>query len=253
MVAARVGQHDLRLMVDTGMTLTAFETAGLGKWGAVRQGETEANALRGKVKGENVNLRGLQVGEYDTRRAWAVVYGCGFELAGLNKFFSEQKRRPIQGLLGNLDLLNGSAVIDFGTNTLYLRPVKETVGPQLEGKWVGGAWEFDGKKGQYKPGDAAVEFKGGRIRLTNPGGETTEWAFHLEDEGDQYRIGWFDPKADELADGFTTYPGGGLFKLTGDTLTMVTARTGAGVAKEPTEVAAPKGSGLVLIEYKRAK
>jgi predicted aspartyl protease len=251
MAAARIGRHDLRLMVDTGASFSMFDTAGLDKWGAVRLGERDAHAWRGKVKGEDVKLRGLRVGEYDTRRAWAVVYGGGFDLAGVNEFFVEQKRKPIQGLLGNLDLLNGSAVIDFGTDTLYLRPVKETVGPRLEGKWVGMSWEFDGKRGAYKPGEAAVEFKGGRIRITTPGGGTTEWGFHLEDEGDQYRLGWFDPKADESADGFTTYPGGGLFKLTEDTLTMVTA--GARVVQEPTEVAAPKGSGLLLIEYKRAK
>ena len=107
--------------------------------------------LGGKVKVEKVSLRGLTLGGYDTRRAWAVVYGQGFDLAGLNKVLAEQKRRPIQGLLGNLDLLNGSAVIDFGTNTLYLRPVKETVGPELEGKWVGVRYEFDGQRGGTPP------------------------------------------------------------------------------------------------------
>ncbi|QJW96387.1 pepsin/retropepsin-like aspartic protease family protein [Frigoriglobus tundricola] len=251
--AARIGRHDLRLMVDTGTSFSAFDTAGLDKWGAERMGGTVGEGLAGKVKAENVNLRGLMIGEYDTRRAWAVVCGVGVDLAGLNKARAEQKLPPIQGLLGTLDLLNGSAVIDFGTNTLYLRPVKETVGPQLEGKWVGATWEFDGNRGQYKPGDAAIEFKGGRVRLTDPSGGTTEWGFHLADEGDQYRIGLFDPKADKLADGFTAYPGGGLFKLTGDTLTVVTPRPGAREVKEPTEVAAPKGSGLMLVEYKRAK
>ena len=175
--------------------------------------------LARKVKGEDVSLRGLTLGGYDTRRAWGVVYGLGFDLAGVNKFLVEQKRRPIQGLLGNLDLLNGSAVIDFGTNTLYLRPVRETFGPQLEGKWVGVRFEFDGKKGRYAPGDAAVEFKGGRVRFTTRDG-TKEWGFHLRDEADRYRVGLFDPKADELADGFG-YSSDGLLKLAGGTLTLV--------------------------------
>ena len=244
MAAARVGQHDLRLMVDTGMTLTAFDTAGLDKLRAVRMGAREGHALRGKVKGEDVNLRGLLLGGYDTRRTFGVVYGCGFDLAGLNTFFVEQKRRPIQGLLGNLDLLNGSALIDFGTNTLYLRPVKETVGPQLEGKWVGVRYELDGKKGRYAPGDKAVEFKGGRVRFTTPS-KTAEWGFHVEDELDLYRVGLFDPGADELADGFRYAGGGLLLRLAGDTLTMVMG--------EPNEFAAPKGSGLLLVEYERAK
>ena len=246
MAVARVGQHDLRLMVDTGATMSMFDTVGLGKWGAERQGEREVNAGRGKVKGEDVNLRGLTLGEYDTRRAWGAVYGVGLDLAGPNKFFVKQKRQPIQGLLGNQELLNGSAVIDFGTNALYLRPVRETFGPQLEGKWVGVRYEFDGKNGRYKPGYTGIEFKGGRIRLTRP---VQEWGFHLEDWGDSYRVGLFDPKADELADGFK-YPSAALLKLAGGTLTMVLPQ---GAREAPEEFAAPKGSGLLLVEFERAK
>jgi hypothetical protein len=244
MVAARVGKHTLRLMVDTGASFSMFDTAGLGKWGAVRQGGLEAQALRGKVTGEAVDLRGMTLGGYDTRRAVAVVYGAGFDLTGLNQALAQKKRQPIQGLLGNLDLLNGSAVIDFGTNTLYLRPVKETVGPRLEGKWVAVRYVFDGRKGQYKPGEGAVEFKGGRVRFTSKDG-VKEWGFHLEDEIDLYRVGLFDPKADELADGFTYAGGGLLLRLNGDTLSMVMG--------EPDEFGAPAGSGLLLVEYERAK
>jgi hypothetical protein len=153
------------------------------------------------------------------------------------------------GLLGNQELLNGSAVIDLGTNTLYLRPVKETLWPQLAGKWVGVAWESEGRKGRYQPGEAAVEFKGGRVRFTTPDG-VNEWGLHLRDEGFGYGVGLFDPRADEFADGFR-YSSGGLLKLAGDTLTLVMHR--GKVREEPTEFAAPAGSGLLLVEYKRAK
>jgi hypothetical protein len=50
------------MMVDSGTSVTAFDTAGLGKWGAERGRALEANALRGKVKGEEVNIRGLTLG-----------------------------------------------------------------------------------------------------------------------------------------------------------------------------------------------
>ena len=154
-----------------------------------------------------------------------------------------------QGYLGNLDLLTGSAVIDFGTNTLYLKPIKKTLWPQLEGKWVGMAWESEGQKGQYKPGDAAIEFKDGRIRFVTKDA-AAEWGFHLRDEGDKYRVGLFDPKADELADKFK-YASGGLLKLADGKLTLVMER--GQVRKEPTEFTAPAGSGLLLVEYERAK
>jgi hypothetical protein len=162
----------------------------------------------------------------------------------LNKLLTDHKRPPIQGLLGNLDLLNGSAIIDFGTNTIYMRPVKKAVWPQLEGKWVGVRYEQDGRKGPYKAGDAAVGFKNGRIRFTTPG-KTAEWGFHLEDELDLYRVGLFDAGADELADGFRYSGGGLLLRVKGDTLSIVMG--------ESNEFAAPKGSGLLLVEYVRAK
>jgi hypothetical protein len=246
-VIARTGQHDFRLLVDTGSSASMFDAAGLGKWGAKRLGATEGQAWRGKVKFEEVHLRGLTLGKFDTRSAWAVVYGGGLDLAELNKAAVAQKLKPIQGLLGNQDLLNGSAVMDFGTNTLYLRPVKETFGPQLEGKWVGVTWEYEGKKGRYKQGDSVVEFKGGRVRFADG---AHEWGFHLQDEGDCYRLGLFEPKTDELAESFK-YSSGGLLKLTGGTLTLLIPR--GRVREEPTEFAAPKGSGLLLVDFERAK
>jgi predicted aspartyl protease len=270
---ARVGGHDLRLVVDTGATVSAFDTAGLDKWGAMRLGKLEADSFGRKVECEEVRFRGLTLGGYDTRRAWVEVHGGAYDLSGLNDAMAQYKRRPVQGMLGNVDLLSGSAVIDFGTNTLYLRPFKLTVGPELEGKWVAVRYESDGRKGQYAPGDAAIEFKDGRIQFTTQGG-TTERGFHLQDLGDRYRVGLFAQGADELANGFT-YSGVGLLKLAGGTLTLVTTqatttqapeqRSGRGIGrrsgppvvmaemKEPTDFAAPAGSGLLLVEYERAK
>jgi hypothetical protein len=209
----------------------------------------EREAFGGQVKGDWIRFRGLTFGGYDTRRSFAMVNGFGVDLSGMNKILTEQKLPPFHGLLGNLDLLSGSAVIDFGTNTLYLRPVKATLWPQLEGKWVGVTWESDGQKGQHNPGDGSVEFKDGWIRFTTPGGETKEWGFHLRDEGDRYRVGLFNPKIDELADDFK-YSRHGLLKLAEGKLTLVIQQD---AGKEPTEFAAPKGSGLLLVECKRAR
>jgi uncharacterized protein (TIGR03067 family) len=249
MVAARAGKHELRLMVDTGANVSAFDVAGLEKWGAKRFGGAEASGFGGKSKTEKVSLRGLTLGTYDTRRVWQEVYGGGIDLTAINNGLAEQKRKPISGLFGGLDLLNGSAVIDFGTNTLYLKPIKETVAPQLEGKWVGVRYELDGQKGQMDPGFASLEFKGDRFVSTQQG-RTVEWAFHLEDMGDRFRIALFKAKVDELADGFQ-YSSAGLIKRDGDTLVMATQQSAnKGI---PTEFATPKGSGVLLVEFKRVK
>jgi hypothetical protein len=248
-VNARAGRHTLRLGVDTGASMSGFDRAELDKWEAERLGKMEVEGLGGRVEVEEIHLRGLTLSKYDTRRAWAVVQGGAFDLAELNRALAERKLLPIQGVLGNLDLLTGSAVIDFGTNTLYLRSAKDTIWPQLDGKWVGVRYESNGKKGRYTPGNAAVEFKDGRVRFTTRDG-TAEWGFHLRDEGLAYRVGLFDPKANELADGFK-YSSTGLLKLDGGTLTLVMQREQ--IRKKLTEFAAPAGSGLVLVEYERAK
>ena len=235
-VTARTGQHDLRLMVDTGTSKSVFDPTGLEKRDAERLGKVEADGLAGRVKVEEIHLRGLKLGAYDTRRAWVVVNGAEIDLAGFNRALAGEKQKPLQGLLGAQDLRNGSAVIDFGTNTLYLRTVRQTVGPQLEGKWVAVRYEADGQKGPYKPGDAALEFKGGRVRFASGG--TSEWGFHLRDEGDKYRVGLFDPEADDLTDGFK-YSRCGLLKVAEGTLTVVMEH--GRIREEPTEFAAPKG------------
>lgn len=245
---AQVGRHSIRLIVDTGTNVSVFETKALAKWGATRTGSEAARGLGGRVKVDAIQLRGLMLGKYDTRQAWAVLFGYGLDLANLNQSLIEDKLPAVQGLLGNLDLFNGSAVIDFGTNTLYLRPIKDTLWPRLQGMWTGVRYEMDGRKGPYKPGEAAIEFKDGRIRFTTKNA-AAEWGFHLREEGDKYRIGLFDPKADMLADGFK-YASGGLLKLSGDKITLLMEQ--GSVRKEPTEFAAPAGSGLLLVEYERA-
>jgi len=249
MVAARIGKDDLRLMLRTGQTTSVFDTAGLDKWGAVRLGWMKVDGLGDNVSAETLRLRGMTLGEYDTRQVWAVLNGHAINIAGLNVLLARQKRKPIQGMLGNYDLLNGSAVIDYVTNTLYLRPVKKAVEPLLKGKWVGVAWEFDGNKGKYAPGDANVEFKNGRIRFATKNG-AAESTFHVRDMGDRYMLGLFEPGANELADGFT-YTSTGALRLTDGKLTLVMQK--GPLRKEPISFAATKGSGLLLVEYERAK
>jgi uncharacterized protein (TIGR03067 family) len=249
MVAARIGHHDLRLMLRTGQSVSTFDTAGLSKWGAVRLGRMKVDGLGKNANAEMLRLRGMTLGDFDTRQSWAVQNGVELDLAGINLLLAQQKRKPIHGMLGNQDLLNGSAVIDYATDTLYLRPVKETLWPQLEGKWVGVAWESEGRRGRYAPGDGAVEFKNGRVRFITKDG-TEESGFHVRDMGDRNRLGLFDPKTDVLADDFT-YSSLGALRLLGDKLTLVLEHGRPRL--EPSEFAAPVGSGLLLVDYERAK
>lgn len=252
-VAARTGKDDLRLIVDTGCSMTTFESTGLKKWG-VKPGERiEGKGWGGKFTGEISVLHSLRVGEYDTRRAWGGTECIGTDLSHINTLFQQHKLKPIDGFLGNLTLHNGSAVIDFHTNTLYLRPLKDTLWPKLEGKWKGVAQEFDGQRSPFREGrPPTLEFKDGRM-LYSSVKEIRDWGFHLQEYGPHYRAGLFDPKADgPTNDG--GYESGCIVKLAdGDKFTMLLVVDPTKAKEEPTEFAAPKGSGLVLMEFERAK
>lgn len=251
-VAARTGKHDLRLIVDTGCSMTTFDSAGLKKWGGKPGERIEGKGWGGKFTGEISVLRSLKVGEYDTLRAWGGTECIGTDLSNLNTFFQQHKLKPVDGFLGNLTLQNGSAVIDFHTNTLYLRPLKDTLWPKLEGKWKGVAQEMDGQRARYP--DAAtptVEFKDGRYTYS-AFGESIQWGLHIQEYGPHYRAGLFNPKADGPTQK-SGYDSGFIFKLTDGRLTIVRIIDSKKAKEEPIEFAAPKGSGLVLMEFERAK
>jgi uncharacterized protein (TIGR03067 family) len=249
MVAARIGKHNLRLIVDTGANVSGFDAAELEQLGAKRFGGGEARGFGGRAVTERMSLRGLTLGTYDTRRVWQEIYGGSIDLTAMNNVLARQNRKPISGMLGALDLLNGSAVIDFSAGTLYLKPFKETMAPRLEGKWIGVSYEFEGRTVQLGPGSGSLEFKRDRF-VSTQNGKSVEWAYHLEDLGDRFRIALFKASVDELADGFK-YSQAGLMKLDGDSLIMATPQGANKVI--PTEFAAPKGSNVLVVEFRRAR
>ncbi len=243
-VMAKANGTAFQLLVETGESTSTFDSTALSKWGAKRIGSI--GTLDGGSTGTFL-LRGPTLGNYNTRQAWMVIYGMGDGPANLNQAPAAQKQ-SLHGQLGNTELLTGSAVIDFTTNTMYMRPIKQKVMLELEGKWVGVAWESGGNKGPYKPGDSAIEFKNGKLRFAAKDG-AAEWDYHLQDLGNRYQIGLFSPGKDALAEKFK-YEGTGLLKLSGDKLTVVMQR---GTRDMPMTFAAPPGSGFLIVEYERSK
>lgn len=260
-VKASVGKQELKLVVDTGCLTTAFHTPTLRGFNGTDPQQWAVRGFGGVAKAELSRFRGLRVGEYETQGAWASTLAVGTDLEEINKAREARKQPAVDGLLGDLDLRNGSAVLDLGTDTLYLRPFKQTLWPKLQGRWVGVAWEHDGQAGKYRPEDKqVVEFADGKMTFDVPGEKAT-WGFYLLDEGVLYssegegeliRYSVFDPKAKETADDFT-YAADGLLRLTGDKLVLLTVNDPLKAKGLPTAFAAPQGSGFVRVEYVRAK
>jgi len=244
-MTAKGGGDAIRLILNTGSNTSEFDRKWLAKEGIPQFG-TIGTTGGGTV--DTYIMPGMTFGKYDSRGAWMKVYGAGMDASAVNRGLAEQKKPPVQGSLGNLELLTGSAVIDFATNILYMRPIKQKLAPELEGKWAGVAWESEGNKGPYKPGDSAIEFKDGMLRFATKDG-AAEWDYHLQDLGNRYQVGLFAPGKDALADKFK-YESTGLLKRSGDRLTMVMQR---GTRKMPMTFAAPPGSGFLIVEYERSK
>jgi Aspartyl protease len=248
-VTAKVGKETVRLMVDTGCTKSLLETKAAKKTGARELEATEVKTFTGKSSAKGFELRGITIGDYDTRKAWKNVEGGTMDLTAINAALTEKKMAPLQGMLGNVELLNGAAVIDFHNNVLYLKPLRDVLKPKLEGTWIGTNWELDGKKGTFPAGFETAEFKNGNMRLSR---EKTvqELAYHIQDEGAHFRLGAYDPKTDVLAADFK-HINDFIIRVADDKLQFLMVVDPAKYKEGNITFAAPKNSGLYLIEYQR--
>ena len=238
------------MQLDTGANGTLVDKDQMTAMGIPAQRIEKITGAGGVEVGSLYYLRGLTIGKHDTRKDWQFFETAGLSFAELNKSRKEQKLTEVRGILGTSELLNGSAIIDLGTNTLYLRPVKVSIQPKLAGTWVLKSSTSedvrrvaDGKETMTVTADR-VAFKGGV--------KESEHGYHIKDEWSLYRMAIFDPKKDELADTFE-YQDGLSLKLDGDKLSLVRVVDETKLKAAPTEFKAPKGSGLMLLEYTRKK
>ena len=250
-VSARLGKEQVRLIVDTGCTAITLDKKLAAKLGAKEQSTLDLRTLTGVAQGKQIELKSMTVGKYDTRSSWNMMQGVSIDLTGMNAKLKEIKVAPVDGLLGHLDLLNGSAIIDFHTDTLYLKAAHERLQPLLSGIWVGMTAELDGMKGPLDSRRESVQFKGDRMYITR-NGITIEYRYHVQDMGDYLRFGAFPPKADPLAEGFE-YTEHWCFRLDGDTMQFLVIADPTKYKEGPVTFAAPKNSGLYLANFKRAK
>ena len=248
-VDGKLAKFDWPMMLDTGATSSMVDEARMKQFGGTPEKQERGKGAAGnEITLPLYTLRGLSIGKYDTRRSWGLVQVLGFDMDWANKLRTQQKLTRIEG---NFELLDGSAVIDLGSNTLYLRPVKASVQAKLAGAWVLKARTADGVRTALADDKETMTVTADRMAFKG-GAKDTEHGYHVKDEWSLYRLALFDPKADELADTFR-YRDAGYFKLDGDKLRLVRVVDESKLKVSPTEFAAPKGSGLQLLEYERAK
>jgi predicted aspartyl protease len=241
-VVCSFGQEKFPLLLDTGAGGTVLDPTLVKKLGLTEGEEINVNTLGGDAKGRLTEVRGLKIGDLDTRRLFRSVVAFSMPV--------HEAKEDYRGVLGQNLLRLLSAVIDCSTHTLYLLPPLRRLWPAVEGKWVATGGEEDGKpRAIDTKRSPVVEFKDDCLRFTD-GDTKYEWGIQAGPRGDGYGLVLYDPTK-ELDDG-DPFTAGALLKVTGDKLVMCLVLKGK--AKfVPTEFAAPKGSGLVLLEFERAK
>jgi hypothetical protein len=250
-VTAEAGDESLRLFLDTGAGGTVIDKGRIKKAGGQLVGKAEVSGLGGVEKGELHALRALRIGDYDVRATHPVLYATTADLSGMNKARADDKKKPLDGILGHADLRNGSALIDLHSNTLYLRPLKKTLLPKLQGKWVATRWESEGQSGRYAPGDGPVaEFTADRHTFA-VGKDKDERGYQVIDDGRSFVLGLYDPKKKET-DGDFAWESHFFFRLDDGKLRMLRYNTNMPKGP-PADFAATKGSGLLLLEFEKAK
>jgi len=253
-VDGKLGKLDWPMMLDTGAGSTVVDEARVKKLGAMSDTQEKVYGAGGEIVAPLYTFRGLSIGTYDIRRSWGFLQASGLDLDWMNKARAQEKLPEIKGILGSPELLNGSAVIDLGTNTLYLRPVKVSLQPKLAGTWVLKASTAEGIRTAAADDKQTMTVTADRIAFKG-GAKDTEHGYHVKDDWSLYRLAMFDPKKDDLADGFeyTDSDGGGYFKVDGDTLKLVRIVDVTKLTAPPNEFKAPKNSGLMLLDYVRKK
>ena len=253
-VECKSGTETRRMLLDTGAEVSVLDMSVVKKLGLKLERELTANGAGGTQAGVEVSLRGLTFGAFDTRATFNALGFAAIDLTAMNTVLREQRKlRPIDGLLGHLDLRHYGAVIDYSTRTLYLRKPIDSLWPEIEGKWVAVSGEEDGQERKIDAkAPPTLEFKDRLFGLTY-GGRLYRFPLHVKPEANNnYTLLFFDP-AQEFATELD-YKAGGLLKVSGDKLTLCLMLNPTRIrGKLPDDFKAPAGSGHLLLEFRREK
>ena len=219
-VECKIGTETCRLLLDTGAESSSLDAALVKKLGLKHGDEVKFVGIGGIQKGHEVSLRGLLIGDFDTRNMANALPFRSVDLSALNAARDRRKHRRIEGVLGDGGLRLTSAVIDYPARTLYLRTPLASLWPEIEGRWVATGGQEDGRERKIDPkAPPRLEFKDRRLHLTD-GTKQYTFGLHVKPEVDRrYTLVFFDPEK-ELAKELLGYDAGGLLKVSGDKLTV---------------------------------
>ncbi len=251
-IECKCGTEKLRLVLDTGAEVSVLDTSLAQKFGLKAKRDLTVLGTGGKKEGVEVSLRGLTIGNFDTRTTGNVFPLVAVDFTDSNKALAQHRKlKPIDGLFGHCDLENYSAVIDYSTATLYLRAPLEGLWPTIEGRWVATGIQEDDRERPLDPkAPLRLEFKDNRFHLTD-GTVDLNFGMHVRVDKGGYAVVFFDPPQE--LDTELNYKASGLLKVANGKLTACLSLGSATSKGIPDEFKAPAGSGRLLVEFRRDK
>ncbi len=252
LIECKSGAETFRMLLDTGATGIVMDTGLVKKLGLKHKMEVIGFDFAGSQKGAKVSVRGLSLGEFDSRTVANSTDIAAFDFTSVNSALEVRKVPRIDGLLGHTHLELYSAVIDYSTQTLYMRTPLRGLWPEIEGRWVATSGQEDGRERKIDPDNPLrLEFKDRRFHLTDKVVDIL-YGMHVRPDKDFYTVSFFDPE-EELAKELN-YKAGTLLKVKDGKLTLCLCLSPA-VAKGvfPSDFKAPAGSGHIVLEFRRDK
>ncbi|MDY3560603.1 retroviral-like aspartic protease family protein [Gemmata sp. JC673] len=252
-VGCTCGTESVRLLLDTGAEVSALDASAVKKLGLKPKREVIAVGTGGEQDGVEVPLRGLSIGDFDTRTTADTITFAAFDLTAMNNaLVQRRKSRPIDGLLGHAHLRVYAAVIDYSARTLYLRTPRAGLWPEVEGRWVATSGQEDGRGRKIDPkAPPRLEFKDRALHLTD-GEKRYRFGVHVLPAKNGHAMWFFNPE-EELGKELN-YQAIGLLKVADGRLTVCLCLDPATAVKGmPDDFKAPADSGRLLLEFRREK
>ena len=250
-IDCKIGTEVFRLHLDTGADSSLLDAALVKKLGLKQGDKIESVAIGGTHKSYETSLRGMSIGDFDTR---TMANSLRLQSGDYSKVNVDRKVQQVQGVLGNGALRINSAVIDYSARTLYLRTPLDGLWPEIAGTWVATGGREEGRERKIDPkAPPKLEFKNNRFHLTD-GANQYGFGMHVQPGKDYFTLMFFDPEQ-ELAKELV-YKAGGRMKVSDGKLTiclcldLTKAKKGA---EFPDAFKTTAGSGHLLLEFRREK
>jgi len=250
-VVCKSGTETWRMTVDTGAETSSLDTSLVKKLGLKKNEEVKTVGIEGVRTGYLTSIRGITIGAFDTRTMANALRCVALDFTVLNAERAGRKVPRIDGLLSHSSLKLTSAVIDYSTQTLYLRTPLRGLWPDIEGRWVATGGQEDGRERKIDPENPPrLEFKDRRFHLTD-GTNHYKFGLHVQPGKDFHTAVFFDPD-EELAKELN-YKAGALLKVKDGKLTLCLCLDLVKAKEFPDDLKAPAGSGHIVLEFRREK